>query len=326
MIGAAVTGARAYSFAAYLLVSEAIATGLAWRAFHWRPRHGPRWSSVRGLMRTGADITSYQVIAHLTQQIDAIIVGRFFGAHALGLYNRANQLLVLPQLHVAAPLNQVAMVTLSRIEANSRDFEDHARSTACVVTHLVLPLFAVCIVLPQETVRLLLGAQWPDAAPLLRVLAIAAAAATITALAYSINVAAGQTRRLVISAAVALPITAVAAWLGTKHGPIGVAENIAIVNVSLVLPRLWWSLRGMPEGLLGYARSLVGPIVASGVFAIGLWLGRSSVEESNWPIRLAIAVGGGALALSVLAAVWPRLRREWRIVAASLPFPRSREK
>ena len=108
--------------------------------------------------------------------------------------------------------------------------------------------------------------------------------------------------------------------------PSGVGEDVAGVYVALVVRRLWGSLRGMPEGLLGYARSLVGPIVASGVFAIGLWLGRSSVEESNSPIRLAIAVGGGALALSVLAAVWPRLRREWRIVAASLPFPRSREK
>ncbi|HTO02364.1 MAG TPA: oligosaccharide flippase family protein, partial [Opitutus sp.] len=45
MIAAAVAGARAYSFAAYLLVSEAIATGLAWRAFDWRPHHAPRWSS-----------------------------------------------------------------------------------------------------------------------------------------------------------------------------------------------------------------------------------------------------------------------------------------
>ncbi|HTO04146.1 MAG TPA: oligosaccharide flippase family protein, partial [Opitutus sp.] len=326
MIAAAVAGARAYSFAAYLLVSEAIATGLAWRASDWRPHHAPRWSSVRGLLKTGADVTGYQVLAHLTQQIDAIIVGRFFGAYALGLYNRANQLLLLPQLHVATPLNQVAMVTLSRIGCHSRDFIHHARSTATVVTHLVLPLFAVCIVLPQETVRLILGAQWPHAAPLLGVLAVAATAATITSLAYAINVAAGQTRRLVFSAAVALPLTAVAAWLGAQRGPIGVAENIALVNVALVLPRLWWALRGLPEGLFGYARALLGPIVAAVVFSIGLWLGRSSVEESNWAVRLGVATGGGVLALVLLAAVWPRLRKEWRLVAASLPLPWSREK
>ena len=174
--------------------------------------------------------------------------------------------------------------------------------------------------------RLILGPQWPEAAPLLGILAIAAAAATITSLAYAINVAAAQTRRLVVSAAVALPLTAVAAWLGAQRGSIGVAENIAIVNVALVLPRLWWSLRGLPEGLSGYARALCGPIVTAAVFAIGLWWGRSSVAELTGPIRLAVAAGSGTLAVLLLAAIWPRLRQEWRIVAASLPLPRSPER
>jgi PST family polysaccharide transporter len=126
-------------------------------------------------------VTSYQVIVHLIQQIDGILVGHLFGPHALGLYNRANQLLALPQLHVATPLSQVALATLARLGSQSREFLDHAFKTTNAIAHLVLPLFAVCIVLPEETVRLILGPQWPEAAPLLRLLAIAAAAATMTA-------------------------------------------------------------------------------------------------------------------------------------------------
>jgi len=64
MIAAGAAGAGAYSFAAYLLISEAVAAGLAWRALQWRPHAAPRWSSLRGLVRMGADVTSYQVIVH----------------------------------------------------------------------------------------------------------------------------------------------------------------------------------------------------------------------------------------------------------------------
>jgi PST family polysaccharide transporter len=310
----------------YLLVFEGVATGLAWRALDWRPRASLHLGSIRGLLRTGADLTGYQVIVHLAQQIDTIIIGRFFGAHAVGLYNRSNQLLALPQINVAAPINQVALVTLSRLGSDSSDFTRHAHSTATVVAHLVLPLFAVCAVMPDETVRLILGPQWPDAAPLLRMLAIAAAATTMSSLSYAITVASGQTRRLVLSAAFALPVTIAAVWLGAQRGPIGVAENIAAANGALVLPRLWWTLRGSPQGLRGYLRALVGPLAATGIFCVGLWAGQRGTADFHWAIRLAAAGFAGIIAMISLAILWPRLREETRMVLAYLPLPWTRQK
>ena len=325
MISAAMAGAGAYSFATYLLVSEAVATALAWRALQWRPGEAPQWSSVSELFRTGRNITSYHALVHLVQQVDGIIVGRFFGAHALGLYNRANQLLTLPQVHIAVPLNQVTMATLSRLGRHSIDFNHHARSTAIAVSHLVLPLFAVCVVLPEETVLIVLGAQWPEAAPLLRLLAIAAAATTITSLGYAISVAAGQTRRLVQSAAFALPLTLAAVWLGAKRGPVGVAESVAIVNVLLVLPRLWWALHGISTGVSAYISALLGPVLATAGFGAGLIAGLITVREFDWPVRFAVSTCSGIIALALISLVWPRLRNEWRLVANYLPFPWRRE-
>lgn len=320
-IAAGAAGAGAYSFVAYLLISEAVATLLAWRAWSWRPKGAPRWSSLRVLVRTGADVTTYQVIVHLVQQIDGIVIGRLFGAHSLGLYNRSNQLLSLPQLHIAAPLNQVAMATLSRIGSKSCNFIEHARHTATAIAHLVLPLFAVCIVLPDETVRLVLGRQWPDAAPLLRFLAIAAASTTITSLAYAINVAAGETRRLVQSVVFALPLTLAAVWLGSRYGTLGVAQSIAAVNGALMLPRLWWALRTQPGGLLHYWKALGGPLVAMSAFSLGMWLGQIFLPETQAMIRFPVAIATGILALLITAAVWPRLRNEWRTVKDYLPLP-----
>lgn len=322
MVSAAIWGAGAYSFVAYLIVSESVATVLAWRALRWKPQAPPRWSSLQDFWKIGAEVTGYHVIVHLVQQMDGIVVGRLFGAHALGLYNRANQLLALPQLHVATPLNQVAMATLSRLGSDSRDFIAHARSTATAIAHLVLPLFAVCIVLPEETVRLILGPQWTQAALLLRWLALAAAASTVTSLAYAVNVAAGQTRRLVISAVLALPLTLAAIWLGAQQGPLGVAKGIASVNMLLVVPRLWWALRELPSGLQRYLGGLLGPVGATLALSTGLWVGRSRVEMWGWPARFAIAVSCGLLAVALLTAVWPRLREEWRMVLRYLPLPR----
>lgn len=321
MIAAAFGGAGAYSFVVFLLVSETVATVLAWRAWSWRPSERPRWSSVGSLLRVGTDVTAYQVIAYFVQQLDGIVVGRLFGAQSLGFYNRSNQLLSLPNLHVATPLNQVALVTLSRLGRDSRDFVTHARQTATLVAHLVLPLYTIAIVLPDETIRLILGQQWLDAAPLLRLLSIAAAAGTLTALGYAINVAAGQTRRLVISAAVSLPLTAGAIAWGAGYGPRGIAAGIAIVNMGLLLPRLWWALRELPHGFAHYIQGLIGPTAAAGAAALGLLAGRHFAADQTWPWRLASGIAGGALCEVTLIFCWPRLRSEWREVMRSLPLP-----
>jgi PST family polysaccharide transporter len=324
MIGTALYGGGAYSFVAYLLVSEMIATALAWRYLRWKPTGKPRWSALRPLLSTGFHVTAYQSLIHVLQQIDGILVGRFFGPYAMGLYGRANQLLALPNLYAAAPLNQVALVTLSRMGSASSHFGPHARTTATLIAHLILPLFAVCAVLPDETVRLVLGSQWPEAAPLLRLLSIAAAASTLTSLAYAVNVAMGQTRRLVISAAAALPLTLLAVWLGSRNGTVGVAFSIAVVNVLLLLPRLWWSLRGIPGGLREYLSGLWGPFAMTLLFAAGLSSGRFLFQESDPALRLLASVATGVVFGAVLAIAWSRVRNEWRLVFNSLPLPRPR--
>lgn len=50
--------ANAYAFVAFLLISEATATGLAWRCQSWRPTQFPAWRSLRPLLRTGRNLTS----------------------------------------------------------------------------------------------------------------------------------------------------------------------------------------------------------------------------------------------------------------------------
>lgn len=320
MILVGALGGGAYAFASFLLVSEAVSTVLAWRAQTWRPSARLRWSSLRGLLRTGGAVTLHQLVAFVLQQLDTIVIGRLFGTHPLGLYNRANQLLALPHLYVAAPLGQVLLAALSRLPPGSADFARHAWGTVNTVAHLVLPLFAVCLVLPAETVRLVLGPQWPEAAPLIQVLAAGGLAAAISALAYAVNVAADGARRLVGAALLTVPFTIVAIVLGARSGVLGIATGIATVNVVLVLPRAWWLLRDVPDGLAGFCRALRGPFTTMLVTMIGLWLGRAVASETaGWITCLGLGLAGGVLALALTGACLPALRREWRLILDYLP-------
>jgi O-antigen/teichoic acid export membrane protein len=322
MVVAGMVGAGAYAFVVFLLVTEAAHAALAWRALRHRPRGAFRLASIRDLLRTGTQLTSYHVLGFFLQQLDTYAIGQAFGARALGLYSRSSQLLALPTLHVAAPLTQVVLATLSRLGPESPHFRAEAVRRVTMIAHLTLPLAAVCFTLPEETVRVVLGSQWPEAAPILRWLAVTAAASALGTVAYGINVAASQTRRLFRLAAVMLPLTAVAIAIGLRNGPEGVARALALANLAFFLPRLAWTLRGSPVALRDYLAALAGPALTSLALAGGLVLGARLVPDAAPLLRLLAGAAGGLAALAVLALVFPRFRHQLADLCTLLPWTR----
>ena len=319
MLAAGATGAGAYTFVIYLLFSEALITLLAWRVCRWRPQGRPDWAGLRELARTGQHLTGYLGLNYALTQVDTFILGRVMGAHVLGLYSRAGQLLALPNVHVAGPMTQVALAAFSRLEKDVVEFRRQALVTATVIAHLVLPPLAVCVAVPDEIVRVILGPQWPEAVPMLRWLAVSAGIFTATSLSYSINVAAAQSRRLAVSVAGALPFTLLGVWLGLPYGATGVAAALAGVNFALAGPRLWWVLQGSPLHVRDFLGALAGPIVVAGALGAGLTAGRAATLHDAWPVRLLAASAGGTAGVVLLALAWSRLRAEWREVWAYLP-------
>jgi O-antigen/teichoic acid export membrane protein len=320
MISAGIAGAGAYAFVVYLLVSESTIVVLAWRACRWRPHGRPEWRSIRELVRTGLHLTGFHTLNYGLAQIDTFVVGRVFGAHTLGLYNRAGQLLALTNLHVAGPLVQVALSALSRLGSEAAEFRRQARETATLIAHLVLPVTTVCIALPDEVVRLVLGGQWPEAAPMLRWLAVNMGIFTVTSLAYSINVATGQSHRLVVVAFAALPFMALAIWLGLPHGAAGIAAALAVMNLLLMTPRLWWMLHGSPLTTMDFLSALAGPTAVSLALGAGLATGHALAADSSALIKILAAAAAGSAAVGVVMAGWPRVRAELSHVRTHLPW------
>ncbi len=321
MIVAAWLGVGAAAFAWFLLVSEAVMGLLAWTWCHWRPRAPAAWREIVPLLRTGLQLTAGNLLAQLLAIADTLGFGRWLGAGALGPYNRAGQLLQQPVQLVAVPFGQVLLATLSRLGTTSPAFAPHLRDTANAIAHLTLPVVAVCVALPDFIVRLVLGAAWPDAAPLLRWLALGAAATLLTATVQPLCIATGRAHRLTGLSALALAATATALWVARDCGPSGLAGAVALANVALLAPRLWWATRDTPVSLHDYAGAFTGPLTQTLALAAGLTAGRWAVSEVTGHTLLAVvgALSGGAAAYALALAARRATRAELARMRALLP-------
>jgi polysaccharide transporter, PST family len=316
MIGSAALGAGAYAFVIFALVSEGVVLVEALRLSRWRPQAAARWESLRSLWRTGADLTGYNILQSILLQVDTLLLGRWFGAAALGFYSRPNQLVALPLQHIGWPLTHVMLATLARNENHPAESARHVRSTANLIAHLALPFAAICVALPHEIVALVLGPSWSEAAPLLRWLALGAAMSYLGVTTFGVCVAAHRTGRLAVLSAVSLVITIAALWLGRPHGPEGLAAGVALAQAVVLIPRIWWSTRGTAVRAHDYAMAFFGPVTLGIVFGLGCFAGVLATRDMNLWIRLSASLTAGGIGSAALVGVWPALQREltdvWR--------------
>ncbi len=324
MILAALLGAGGYAFAWFLLLSEGTMC-ISWRFRRWRPQAPADWRGLRHLLRTGAHLTGSNILTQILAQLDAALMGRWFGAIPLGFYNRAAQLLVQPSLLIATPFSQVLFATLSRLGPTASSFVSHLRETANAIAHLTLPVVAVCCSMPNEVVRVVLGSDWPGAAPLLRWLALARGITLLGATVQPLCVAQGRVRRLVGLSAVALAVTAGALWFGRTEGPSGLAAAVAIAAFLMLGPRLWAATRGGPVTLSDYGHAFTGPILQSIWLAAGLVVGKFLAPQftGNEIAIAAVAVFCGCLSYGLGLLLRPATRAELRRIRPLFKRPAS---
>src|SRR5438876_8425954 len=88
-IGMALLGYNYWALVFSNLITVAAAVLLTWFAIPWRPHAPSRRSGIRPLLSFGANLATGGLIYSLARGTDAMLIGRFYGPGAVGLYTRA---------------------------------------------------------------------------------------------------------------------------------------------------------------------------------------------------------------------------------------------
>ncbi len=150
-----------------------LAGALVLKPFWPRPRLA--LAEIRPLVTFGAQAASASVIYHFYRNADYLVVERFFGREALGLYRAAFDLAMTPVLAVLTVANRAAFPVFARHADDPAQLRASFLWTVRVVGLLTAPVAAFLIFAAPDLFSWLGGGRWAAAAPALQVLAAAAA-------------------------------------------------------------------------------------------------------------------------------------------------------
>jgi PST family polysaccharide transporter len=309
IIACAVTGSAA-GLVVGLLTGTAVEVIASWRVRGFTPRLRLDASELRHLMRFGRWVFASRLLAYLSETADDLIVGRFAGMRALGLYRAAYRVGGLPTNQVANAIAPVALPFLARMQTMSPEVRNGVYVRYLALTGAIAGAVAtVLTVTAPDLVMVVLGSAWADASTPLALLAIAGFVRAVLATggAYFMAYGSPQLDTLMQAVRAVVLVGGIAIFFG-PWGIDGVALA-SLLSVVSVVPFWLTGLKRLDVPRTMALRAVVGPLSVAVAAGSTAYAGGLLVDA---PLPSLAATGGIAIAtwLIFTALFQPSLYRE----------------
>jgi O-antigen/teichoic acid export membrane protein len=293
-IGLAMQGFGYWALVGPAVVLPAISTLGVWAISAWVPGT-PHWGADSGRMiRFGGMTTLNSLIMYVSYNLEKILLGRFWGAEALGVYGRAFQLISLPSENLNQATGGVIFTALSRLQGDPDRLKKYFLSSYSVMLSLTLPTTIACALFADDIIMLVLGPKWKDAVIIFQLLAPTILVLALINPTYALLISIGRAGRSLKIALVLGPLVIGAYVLGLPYGPRGVAFAYSSILALWLVPHMVWCMHGTTIFLRDILKASGQPFLSATVAAALAFTLQSFYGESLSPF-LRLLLGAGIL-------------------------------
>ena len=243
----------------------------------------------------------------LSQGLDNIVVGRWLGAEALGLYGRAYQLVSMPPATLGKAMGAVMFPVLSRVQDDRGRLAAAYRRSTAVLALLTIPAAAAVIVLAPELITVLLGTDWLGVIVPLQILAPGIFFRLVFQLTDALGMAAGTVYAVAWRHGALAAAVLAGALIGQHWGLPGVAFGVLAAQTFsyFLLTQLSLHLTSLSIGdlIAAHGRGLV----LGALVGVILWLLVTSLRSIGVAPAITLGVAMSLLTAAALAMIRLRL-------------------
>jgi O-antigen/teichoic acid export membrane protein len=271
-VGMAVAHCGVWSLVGQQLAAALGGAVFLWRASTYQPSLKFSLSHLRELLGVSSSVFSTSLLWFFSSRLDQVVVGRFAGVSALGMYVVAGKIPDLAKVVTHEPMARVSLPALSRLQ-NERDRLQKAIYSGMELNALVsFAVFVGMAAIAPELVVVLFGSKWVAAGMLCSLLSIYGLVNALQVFFHPSLLASGGVGRYVLlnvwQAAGSLVACIGGIQLGVKYVVIGLIIN----NVIVAIPSLLFLRKRIGLSPLKYCKPCLLPACASLFMVSVLWL------------------------------------------------------
>lgn len=164
------------------LSNAALELVISYIAHPYRPSFEWNWKKARSLINFGKWITAANAIAFISNEGDDVFISKYLGATTLGFYRLAYEISNFPATKITHVLSKVSFPIYSRLQHDKAALRAVFESVMRVTLMLSSTTAILIWFLVPYIVELMIGNQWSDIIPVVKILVIAGFIRSVIAL------------------------------------------------------------------------------------------------------------------------------------------------
>ncbi|HEX6383878.1 MAG TPA: lipopolysaccharide biosynthesis protein [Anaerolineae bacterium] len=186
-----------------------------WWVVPWRPSFQFSLKLARPLLAYGTNVVGGNLLGNIARNMDYLLIGTYLGPAALGVYTLAFRLPEFLILQTCTLIGKVIFPAYTKIRENGGQLHRAFFTTMSYVTLLTVPLGLGMALVADPLIRTLFPAEWLEAIPVTRAIAL-------YALFFSLTFNIGDIYK--------------------AQGRPSVLVKLSLLKLVMLLPALWWSV------------------------------------------------------------------------------------
>jgi O-antigen/teichoic acid export membrane protein len=261
----------------------------------WRPSAIFSSAALKEIMGFSLSIFGTKLLKITTQNIDNLLIGKFLGGELLGSYDKSRSIMLTPIKNISQVIGNIMFPSLSLINADKPRVKAIYLRIIRSISIITFPMMVGMIVVSESFVLGVLGEQWEEIVPLVKVfcfLGIFSSILTVTGTIFQSQGAAGLQFRTNL---LTQPIRIACVIIGLNWGVMGVALGFALSGIfnSLIVITVAGKLIDLKPST--FLQALAPTLAPTLIMGVSVWYIGEILRLDSELLTLSIQVLSGAI-------------------------------
>ena len=189
-------GCGIWALVAQQIISSVIISIMLWRMNKWTPSFYFSIESFKQLFSFGGYILASNLINTFCNNIQGLLIGKFFNPSTMGYYTQAYKLENVASHSISGVVEQVSYPVLSKLQSNNNYLKKGIYKLTSVIAYVSFPLMLILIIIAKPLIILLYGIKWLPCVPYFQILCFGGIATCIQSITYQAVASIGKSKDL----------------------------------------------------------------------------------------------------------------------------------
>ncbi|WP_273208554.1 lipopolysaccharide biosynthesis protein [Marinobacter subterrani] len=271
------------------------ATIYIWSVAKWLPSLAFSREALKELFGFSFYVFASTLLQYASRQVDKLLVGKYLGGDALGILEKARSMMLFPLQNVSNVVGSVMFPALSAIQSEKERVRSVFLRSTQGIALLTFPMIAGVYVVSESFVLGVLGEQWRELIPILKMLCFVGIPTSIVAVNGPVYLSQGKAKLQFKVKLLTRPIAIVCVLVGLQWGLEGIVLGVILsgwIN-SIITLKISGSLINLPLYVL--IQSLAKALVCAVLMAMLLILADPYLASVSQITKLLIQIILGAI-------------------------------